>query len=95
MIGEHFGIAVVEGMAAGLVPVVHKSGGAWNDIILRGRYGFGFSSVDEAIRCIETGIKDYQRYRDQAIKRAKMFSKERFKERFKMILEDLINNSPT
>ena len=95
MIGEHFGIAVVEGMAAGLVPVVHKSGGAWNDIILRGRYGFGFSSVDEAIRCIETGIKDYQRYRDQAIKRAKMFSKERFKERFKTILEELITNSPT
>ena len=51
--------------------------------------------IDEAIRCIEVGIKNYQRYRNLAISRAKMFSKERFKERFKMILENLITNSPT
>jgi hypothetical protein len=31
---EHFGIGVVEGMAAGLVPVAHNSGGPKSDIVI-------------------------------------------------------------
>jgi glycosyltransferase involved in cell wall biosynthesis len=39
---EHFGISIVEAMASGLIPVVHKSGGPWLDIIDKGKYGFGW-----------------------------------------------------
>lgn len=46
MIAEHFGIAVAEGMASGCIPVVHESGGQWEDIVERGRYGFGFSELE-------------------------------------------------
>jgi len=92
MKGEHFGIAVVEGMAAGLIPVVHKSGGPWYDITLRGKYGFGYLSIDEAVEVIEKGIKDYWRYRDLALKRASMFSKTKFKEKFKKIVKYVINH---
>ncbi len=46
---EHFGIVVVEAMAAGAVPIVHKSGGPWFDIIGMGRYGYGYSSKEEAV----------------------------------------------
>ncbi|ETN46632.1 uncharacterized protein HMPREF1541_00818 [Cyphellophora europaea CBS 101466] len=34
MYAEHFGIGNVEGLAAGLIPVVHRSGGPWLDIVV-------------------------------------------------------------
>lgn len=34
MIDEHFGINIVEYMAAGVVPVTHASGGPLNDIVV-------------------------------------------------------------
>ncbi|KAG8747127.1 asparagine-linked glycosylation protein [Ceratobasidium sp. 414] len=34
MVDEHFGINVVEFMAAGLIPIVHASGGPLNDIVI-------------------------------------------------------------
>ncbi len=87
MRGEHFGIAVVEGMAAGLVPLVHKSGGAWLDIVDQGKYGLGYENVDEAIEAIEYGIKNYSWLREKAIKRARMFSKNIFLKKFMRIVE--------
>ena len=89
MIGEHFGISVVEGMAAGLVPVVHKSGGPWNDIVLRGRYGLGYLSIKEAIDVISKAINSYWRLRDVVLERAKAFSKEKFKQEFKEIVRKM------
>ena len=34
MYAEHFGIGNVEGLAAGLIPVVHNSGGVKEDIVV-------------------------------------------------------------
>jgi len=91
MVGEHFGIAVVEGMAAGLVPVVHRSGGPWYDIVSIGKYGLGFLSKEEAVEAIAKAIKNYRRLSSKAVERAKMFSKTRFKEEFKKILTAIID----
>ncbi len=44
---EHFGIAVVEMMAAGLVAVAHRSGGPKTDIISEGETGFLAESAEE------------------------------------------------
>ncbi|EGG07436.1 family 4 glycosyltransferase [Melampsora larici-populina 98AG31] len=48
MVDEHFGISIVEFMAAGLVPLVHKSGGPLMDIINEtgNRTGFFGTDVD-------------------------------------------------
>jgi glycosyltransferase involved in cell wall biosynthesis len=56
---EHFGIAVIEAIAAGLIPVVHRSGGPWEDILQgkQGTYGYSFLTADEASQII-TGILD-------------------------------------
>jgi glycosyltransferase involved in cell wall biosynthesis len=51
---EHFGIAVIEAMASGLLPIVHKSGGPWLDIVEYGKYGFGFKNAEEAIEHINS-----------------------------------------
>jgi glycosyltransferase involved in cell wall biosynthesis len=52
---EHFGISVVEAMAAGCVPVVHRSGGPWLDILSQqqGKNGFSYTTVEEAAQIID------------------------------------------
>jgi len=89
-VNEPFGIAVVEGMAAGLVPVVHKSGGPWLDIVKQGEYGLGFGSVDEAVESINIAIKNYPSLKIKAIERAKTFSKQKFIEAFKSLVLNFI-----
>jgi len=44
MIGEHFGISIVEAMAAGCIPVVHNSGGAKEAI---GDFGRVYNATEE------------------------------------------------
>jgi len=49
---EHFGIAIAEAAAAGLVPVVYWDGGVWADIVSRVDQGLGYTSVEEAAHLI-------------------------------------------
>ena len=96
MINEHFGVAVVEGMAAGLIPVVHKSGGPWFDIIDRGRYGYGYSDVESAVKVIDEALNNYDKLKNIVIKRALLFDKAIFIEKIKKIIkkiEDTKKNS--
>ncbi|ABN70046.1 glycosyl transferase, group 1 [Staphylothermus marinus F1] len=97
MVNEHFGIAVVEGMASGLVPVVHRSGGTWHDIVEHGKYGYGYTSSNEAIKMIRHAIYNYEKMKPLARKRSLVFSRDRFKKKIIYIVREyvrLANLSP-
>lgn len=86
---ENYGISVVEAMSYGLVPVVPKSGGPWEDLIAHGKYGYGFNNVDEAvekIKNVDYGIvKTIQDSMDR-------FSFERFHDNMHNFIEEVINH---
>jgi glycosyltransferase involved in cell wall biosynthesis len=91
---EHFGIAIVEAMAAGLLPIVHKSGGPWIDIVDRGKYGIGFRTVEEFAEAIEyimnadgTELSELQ---EKAYKGSQRFSFDKFERNITRLLESLI-----
>ena len=89
MAAEHFGISVVEGMASGCVPVVHKSGGPWLDIVEEGRYGFGFSGLEEAANIIRRLLEDedlWADYSSRAMDRASLFGEDAFKKKLIEVL---------
>lgn len=80
MVGEHFGISIVEAMAAGCTPVVHRSGGA---VEVVGDLGYTYATVEE---CAEVLLKALRHPRNpsELVKRAQLFRAERFKERVKL-----------
>ncbi|KQJ86114.1 GDP-Man:Man(3)GlcNAc(2)-PP-Dol alpha-1,2-mannosyltransferase isoform X2 [Brachypodium distachyon] len=89
MTDEHFGISVVEYMAAGAIPIAHKSAGPMMDIVLEEdghQTGFLASDKEEfteailkVLRMPETGRQEMAA---AARKRAQRFSEKRFHEDF-------------
>jgi len=82
MFTEHFGIAVVEAMASGLIPIVYRDGGAWHDVVSGVHDMLGYTSISEAQSIIHTidgkpGL--YEELRRRSIEVAKQFNYERFK----------------
>jgi len=43
---EHFGIAPVEALASGLIPVVPINSGTWTDVCEFGKYGIGYRTLN-------------------------------------------------
>jgi glycosyltransferase involved in cell wall biosynthesis len=52
---EAFGMAVVESMASGCVPVVPRDGGPWFDILdqNQGKYGYSYRTIEEAAKEVQ------------------------------------------
>jgi glycosyltransferase involved in cell wall biosynthesis len=75
---EAFGMAVVESMAAGCVPVVPRNGGPFSDILdsKQGFFGFSYETVEEAAHYVRTLLGDEglrQRVSVRALERAEVF----------------------
>jgi alpha-1,2-mannosyltransferase len=93
MWNEHFGIGVVEMMAAGLLVVAHNSGGPKQDIVVPcegKKTGFLASSVEEFANAMNEALsldaKESRNTRDLARQSTSRFSDEKFNATFKTVM---------
>lgn len=73
-LNEHFGITIVEAMAAGCVPIVHNSGGPRE--IVSENVGYKWNVVDEAVKHVSNVIENEKNRKElskAAESRAKQF----------------------
>jgi glycosyltransferase involved in cell wall biosynthesis len=92
---EHFGISVAEAMASGCVPIVHRSGGPYTDIIEFDKHGLSFVNIQELannINLLLTNKGMYEILRLKAIERARIFNKEQFKKGILKYVNDIYDN---
>uniref|UniRef100_A0A7S1UU61 Glycosyl transferase family 1 domain-containing protein n=1 Tax=Grammatophora oceanica TaxID=210454 RepID=A0A7S1UU61_9STRA len=91
MWNEHFGIGVVELMAAGILTIAHNSGGPKADIVVplhgEGQTGFLASTVEEYAERMDQAMrmsaKEALEMRKRAREASKRFSDEVFNTSFK------------
>lgn len=91
-IGEHFGIAVLEGLVRGAIPVVHRYSGSCTDIVRGGEYGYCYSTYKEAVKIIRyilhhdvqpSGIRNLENLLSE-------FSYDTFRRKFSRIINTLL-----
>ena len=85
---EHFGIAVVEAMAAGIVPIVFGAAGP-AEIVRHGVDGYHWNTVDELIEVTERIAADQAEWKqlsESARLRAQQYSDVAFGERLLTLL---------
>ncbi|KAF9668001.1 hypothetical protein SADUNF_Sadunf15G0081400 [Salix dunnii] len=99
MVDEHFGICVVEYMAAGAIPIAHNSAGPKMDIVLEEdgqQTGFLAQNVEEyadaILKVLRMPETERLKMAAAARKRAGRFSEQRFVEDFKAAIRPILNH---
>jgi glycosyltransferase involved in cell wall biosynthesis len=86
-IGEHFGIALVEAMSAGAIPVTHDSGAAKVDDLIEER--FRYEGVNGAVASVAAAFNSWNIETAERLREhAKKFSADSFKENLKAFTFD-------
>lgn len=95
MKNEHFGIVLLECMAAGLITMAHNSGGPREDIIDDGKSGFLADDVedfaDKLLKVSNMSGRDRQTMRLHASRKSDQFSDRVFKENFVKLMDKFLS----
>lgn len=98
MVNEHFGIVLVEFMAAGLITIAHDSGGPKMDIITDGEDGFlardAIDFGEKLVKISQMKENERQRIEKNAVARSKQFSAKTFEEKLNTLLKPFFKSDP-
>lgn len=84
-VGEHFGIALVEAMSAGIIPVTHNSGAAKEDNLIEER--FRYETAEQALAAVKAALDSWGLQKAEQLREsAKRFSSESFQENVKAFI---------
>jgi glycosyltransferase involved in cell wall biosynthesis len=90
---EHFGIAPVEAMSTGCIPILFGIGGT-AELIQEGISGFNFLSRAELIAktfsIVDADVGTLRNLRQEAITRSELFSRQRFNSEFMTFIEKML-----
>lgn len=93
---EHFGIAIVEAMSAGCIPIIYNAGGA-KDLIIENKTGFHFSTIEELIEKTRILIenmdsKNTKEIIENDILESRKYDQEEFKNNISNYIMGILNN---
>jgi alpha-1,2-mannosyltransferase len=87
---EPFGTAILQGMASGCIPIVHRSGGQYMDVTAHGRAGLSYEEVEELSEQIVKvlGSESFRKsMKPKIVGRAEQFRTDRFREAVHKLIE--------
>ena len=84
-------MTAIESMAAGCVVLAYKNAGTYLDVLENGKFGFGFNNTEEGSEKLEKILENYSKINiKKIIERTKAFSREKFIENIRRILNETI-----
>ena len=90
--GEHFGIALIEAMSAGLIPISHNSGAAKEDNIVEEK--FRYNDLDSALNCLDRAVSEWNLDKASQLRQfAENFSMENYNKNLKLFITNWIESN--
>src|SRR5215204_7630406 len=90
--GEPFGIALIEAMSAGLIPISHNSGAAKEDNIVDEKYRYN-DDLDSALNCLDIAISEWNLDKASQLRQyAQNFSMENYNKNLKQFITNWIES---
>jgi glycosyltransferase involved in cell wall biosynthesis len=90
---EHFGIALIEAMSAGIIPISHNSGAAKEDNIVEEK--FRYKDLNSALNCLDMAVSEWNLDKASQLRQyAQNFSVENYNKNLKLFITNWIKSHP-